>query len=93
MAMLPDCIAHDARGRRQAGVFTGLWTAGESLGLALGPGIFELLLQAFRYESSADGVTQSGTARLGIVFGLHRGTGRGGGFRPAVPSRVRGCQV
>ena len=38
MAMLPDYIAYDAArtGRRQAGVFTGLWTAGETFGLALG---------------------------------------------------------
>jgi Na+/melibiose symporter-like transporter len=72
MAMLPDCIARDAQrtGRRQAGVFTGLWTAGETLGLALGPGIFGLLLQAFDYESSAGGVTESGTARLGIALGF-----------------------
>ncbi len=72
MAMLPDCIARDAArtGRRQAGVFTGVWTAGETLGLALGPGIFGLMLQAFGYVSSAAGVTQSGTARLGIVLGF-----------------------
>ena len=39
LAMLPDCIAYDTArtGRRQAGVFTGLWTAGETFGLALGP--------------------------------------------------------
>jgi Na+/melibiose symporter-like transporter len=72
MAMLPDCIARDAQrtGRRQASVFTGLWTAGETLGLALGPGIFGLLLRAFGYESAAGGVTQSGTARVGIVLGF-----------------------
>ena len=73
MAMLPDCIARDARrtGRRQAGVFTGLWTAGETFGLALGPGIFGLLLQAFGYVSSAGAtVGQSATARLGIVLGF-----------------------
>jgi Na+/melibiose symporter-like transporter len=72
MAMLPDCIARDARrtGRRQAGVFTGVWTAGETLGLALGPGIFGLLLQAFGYVSSSGGVTQSGSVRSGIVLGF-----------------------
>ena len=48
--MLPDCIAYDTArtGRRQAGVFTGLWTAGETLGLALGPGIYALVLAALR---------------------------------------------
>ncbi len=74
MAMLPDCIARDATrtGRRQAGVFTGLWTAGETFGLALGPGVFGLVLQAFGYVSSASGtaVAQSGTARLGILLGF-----------------------
>src|SRR5262249_41868543 len=39
LSMLPDCIAYDTirTGKRQAGVFTGLWTAGETLGLAVGP--------------------------------------------------------
>src|SRR4029453_7233036 len=55
--MLPDCIAHDAErtGRRQAGVFTGLWTAGETFGLALGPGIYGLVLQLSGYVSSDTG--------------------------------------
>jgi Na+/melibiose symporter-like transporter len=70
--MLPDCVAYDAActGRRQAGVFTGLWTAGETFGLALGPGILGLILQLFGYTSSSSGTAhaQSGTARLGIVL-------------------------
>ncbi|MBO3740030.1 MFS transporter [Actinoplanes flavus] len=74
MAMLPDCIAHDTErtGRRQAGVFTGLWTAGETLGLALGPGIYALILQIFGYVSSATGesAVQSDTARLGVLLGF-----------------------
>ena len=49
--MLPDCIAYDTTrtGKRQAGVFTGLWTAGETLGLALGPYIFGQTIQLFGY--------------------------------------------
>jgi Na+/melibiose symporter-like transporter len=74
MAMLPDCVALDARrtGRRQAGVFTGLWTAGETFGLALGPGIFGLVLQVSGYASSDSGtaVAQSAGARAGIVLGF-----------------------
>ncbi|GAA4597082.1 MFS transporter [Actinoplanes octamycinicus] len=74
MAMLPDCIAFDTArtGRRQAGVFTGLWTAGETLGLALGPGIYALMLQVFGYVSSATGeaAVQDGTARLGVLLGF-----------------------
>ena len=40
LAMLPDAAAVDARrtGENRAGVYTGVWTAGETLGLALGPG-------------------------------------------------------
>ncbi|WIM97069.1 MFS transporter [Actinoplanes oblitus] len=74
MAMLPDCIAADTArtGRRQAGVFTGLWTAGETLGLALGPGIYALVLQVFGYVSSATGqaAAQDATARLGVLLGF-----------------------
>jgi len=74
MAMLPDCIAYDTErtGRRQAGVFTGLWTAGETLGLALGPGLFALVLQVFGYVSSSSGeaAPQDDTARLGVLLGF-----------------------
>jgi Na+/melibiose symporter-like transporter len=74
LAMLPDCIAYDTirTGKRQAGVFTGLWTAGETFGLALGPGVFGLMLQIFGYVSSSSGtaLAQSGTARLGITLGF-----------------------
>lgn len=74
LAMLPDCIAHDERrtGRRQAGVFTGLWTAGETFGLALGPGIFGLVLAGFGYVSSSTGTAaaQSDRAELGVLLGF-----------------------
>ena len=74
LAMLPDCIAYDTErtGRRQAGVFTGLWTAGETLGLALGPGIYALMLQLFGYVSSSTGeaAAQDDTARLGVLLGF-----------------------
>ncbi|MEN3609396.1 MFS transporter [Plantactinospora sp. ZYX-F-223] len=74
MAMLPDCIAYDTArtGRRQAGVFTGLWTAGETFGLALGPGIYGLVLQLTGYVSSSTGqaAAQSGTARAGVLVGF-----------------------
>ncbi|MEV0157342.1 MFS transporter [Micromonospora sp. NPDC050686] len=74
LAMLPDCIAYDTArtGRRQAGVFTGLWTAGETFGLALGPGIYGLVLQFSGYVSSSTGVAaaQPATARLGVLLGF-----------------------
>ena len=51
LAMLPDVAAVDAArsGIRRAGVFTGIWTAGETLGLALGPGLYALVLAAGGY--------------------------------------------
>ncbi len=74
LAMLPDRIAYDTArtGRRQAGVFTGLWTAGETLGLALGPGIYALMLQAFGYVSSSTGesAVQDDQARFGVLLGF-----------------------
>jgi GPH family glycoside/pentoside/hexuronide:cation symporter len=72
--MLPDCIDLDTErtGRRQAGVFTGLWTAGETFGLALGPGVYALILQLFGYVSSSTGVAavQDGTAKVGVLLGF-----------------------
>jgi GPH family glycoside/pentoside/hexuronide:cation symporter len=74
LAMLPDCIAYDTArtGKRQAGVFTGLWTAGETFGLALGPGIFGVTLQLFGYVPSTSGVpaVQTSTAALGVLLGF-----------------------
>ncbi|MEV6634108.1 MFS transporter [Actinoplanes sp. NPDC051470] len=74
MAMLPDCIAAETTrtGKRQAGVFTGVWTAGETFGLALGPGLYAAVLQLFGYVSSSTGeaATQTGTARLGVLLGF-----------------------
>ena len=44
-----------APGSNRAGVFTGVWTAGETLGLALGPGLFALVLALGGYVSSTGG--------------------------------------
>ena len=73
MAMLPDAAAVDARrtGENRAGVFTGVWTAGETLGLALGPGVFALLLTLGDYRSSTDGdAVQPDSAVTMIVLGF-----------------------
>jgi Na+/melibiose symporter-like transporter len=74
LAMLPDTIAADAAlsGRRRAGVFTGVWTAGETLGLALGPGLFALLLALSGYVSSTAGVAveQPGAALVAVRLGF-----------------------
>jgi len=73
LAMLPDTAAVDAArsGSNRAGVFTGVWTAGETLGLALGPGIFGLVLAAGGYVSSRSGsVDQPDSAVTAIVLGF-----------------------
>ncbi|GAA0283318.1 MFS transporter [Cryptosporangium japonicum] len=72
LAMLPDTIAADeaVTGRRQAGVFTGLWTGGETLGLALGPGLFGLVLQLGGYRSGVDAAAQPDSARVAIALGF-----------------------
>ena len=86
LAMLPDCIAYDTArtGRRQAGVFTGLWTAGETFGLALGPGIYGLVLHLFGYVSSSTGsaASQDDMARLGVLLGF-----------TVLPAVLVGCAV
>jgi GPH family glycoside/pentoside/hexuronide:cation symporter len=73
LAMLPDAAAVDARrtGANRAGVYTGVWTAGETLGLALGPGVFALLLALGGYVSSTSGdATQPSSALTAIVLGF-----------------------
>ncbi len=73
LAMLPDTAAVDARrtGSSRVGVFTGVWTAGETLGLALGPGLFALVLALGGYRSSSDGgALQSDTALSAITLGF-----------------------
>jgi Na+/melibiose symporter-like transporter len=73
LAMLADAAAVDAHrtGANRAGVYTGVWTAGETLGLALGPGIFGLLLATGGYVSSTGGdVDQPASAVTAITLGF-----------------------
>lgn len=73
LAMLPDVAADDARrsGENRIGVFTGVWTAGETLGMALGPGIFALILAFGGYVSSTgDAVAQPDSALTAISIGF-----------------------
>ena len=73
LAMLPDCAALDARrtGSNRIGVYTGVWTAGETLGLAIGPGVYALVLAIGGYVSSTsgDGV-QPSSALTAITLGF-----------------------
>jgi glycoside/pentoside/hexuronide:cation symporter, GPH family len=73
MSMLADVAAVDAArtGENRTGVFTGVWTAGETLGLALGPGVFGLVLALGGYVSSTDGdAAQPASAVTAIVLGF-----------------------
>ena len=75
LAMLPDAAAVDAArtGENRVGVYTGVWTAGETLGLALGPGVYAVVLAAGGYLSSTDAdVVQPDSAltAIGVGFGV-----------------------
>lgn len=73
MSMLPDVAAVEAArsGENRTGVFTGVWTAGETLGLALGPGVFGLVLATGGYVSSTSGdAVQPASAVTAITLGF-----------------------
>ncbi|MFK4835391.1 MFS transporter [Microbacterium sp. ZW T2_14] len=76
MAMLPDVISHDQRtapdaagGAGRAGSFSGVWTAGETVGFALGATTLALILAVTGYISSTGGqvVEQPDAAITGII--------------------------
>lgn len=73
LAMLPDTLAADARetGSSRAGIFTGVWTAGETVGLALGPFVVvSLVLGLSGYVAAAaeSTVVQPDSAMRAIVW-------------------------
>jgi GPH family glycoside/pentoside/hexuronide:cation symporter len=75
LAMLPDVAAVDAvrSGENRIGVFTGVWTAGETLGLALGPGVYAVVLALGGYVSSTDstaGQPDSAVTAIGLGFSV-----------------------
>lgn len=74
MSMLPDVISHDAEhhGPGRAGVFGGAWTAGETIGMALGATVLSIVLAVTGYIESTAGqqVVQPDSAISGIVWGF-----------------------
>ena len=72
MSMLPDVIGYDARrnGPGRGGSFSGMWTAGETIGLALGTTVLAVVLAAtgYRESTAAEQVSQSETAVVGIIL-------------------------
>ncbi|MDT7729401.1 MAG: glycoside/pentoside/hexuronide:cation symporter, family [Actinomycetota bacterium] len=74
LAILADLISaeEERTGETRAGVTAGVWTAGETLGLALGPGLFGIVLSVGGYVSSTDAdvaLPQPGSAVTAILFG------------------------
>ncbi|WP_309064633.1 MFS transporter [Microbacterium sp.] len=72
MAMLPDVIAHDhstTGGQNRSGVFSGVWTAGETAGMALGATVLSIVLALTGYiETTADvEAVQPAAALTGIA--------------------------
>lgn len=71
LAMLPDVAVVDARERGvdRAGVLGGVWTAGETAGLALGPTLVLALLAVTGFVSRTGDavVAQPGSALTGVV--------------------------
>jgi Na+/melibiose symporter-like transporter len=73
LSLLPDVIsAEEGRtGQVRAGVFAGVWTAGETLGLALGPALYGAILSVGGYVSSAgDAVAQPSSAVTAVIVGV-----------------------
>ena len=72
LAMLPDAVssARERTGEARAGVFTGVWTAGETLGFALGPGLVLVVLAITGFVSSRadEQVTQPDSAINGVLM-------------------------
>jgi Na+/melibiose symporter-like transporter len=71
LAMLPDAIAADAAatGQQRAGAFTGVWTAGETVGFAVGPALVLLVLAVSGFvSSSGEAVDQPDSARVGVLL-------------------------
>ena len=73
LAMLADAAAVDAvrTGANRVGVYTGVWTAAETLGLAFGPFVYAGVLALGGYVSSTTGsAAQPDSARTAIGLGF-----------------------
>ncbi|MDT0327756.1 MFS transporter [Nocardiopsis lambiniae] len=70
-SMLADCLAASEDGRRQGGVLSGVWTAGEALAQSVGTGLLSLSLAVSGYVESGAGevVVQSDEALRGMLIG------------------------
>ncbi|MCX7521933.1 MFS transporter [Microbacterium sp. STN6] len=99
MAMLPDVISHDARrnGPGRAGIFGGMWTAGETTGMALGATVLTLVLAISGYQQHTGGaaIAQSPAAVAGIIvsFSIVPATLLGLSLIPLTRYRLRKADI
>jgi glycoside/pentoside/hexuronide:cation symporter, GPH family len=74
LVLLPETVHADAgrTGHAQSGAFTGLYTAAETGALALGPGVFALILAVTSFQSSDldTPVVQPDSALTGVSVGF-----------------------
>jgi Na+/melibiose symporter-like transporter len=71
LAMLADVASRTEEARTRVGLYTGVWTAGETLGLALGPAAYAVVLALGGYVSSTGStVPQSDSALTAIALGF-----------------------
>jgi GPH family glycoside/pentoside/hexuronide:cation symporter len=73
LSLLADVIGDEEgrTGQVRAGVFAGVWTAGETLGLALGPALYGGILALGGYVSSTgESVAQPSSAITAVIIGV-----------------------
>lgn len=72
-SMVPDAVAAaEARGHSRAGAYTGVWTATEATGTALGPYLYAgaLALGGFVSSTADEHVAQTDTALTALLLGF-----------------------
>ncbi|MBA0051269.1 MFS transporter [Streptomyces sp. AJS327] len=72
-SMLPDVIAAaKERGTAEAGAYTGVWTATEATGTAVGPYAYSAVLAVAGFSSATEGATvaQTSTALTALLWGF-----------------------
>jgi Na+/melibiose symporter-like transporter len=72
-SMLPDAVAAaEARGPALAGAYTGMWTATEATGTAVGPYVYSAVLALGGFVSATEGHTmaQSHAAFTALLLGF-----------------------
>ncbi|MDR3081365.1 MAG: MFS transporter, partial [Streptomyces sp.] len=72
-SMVPDAVAAaEARGSARAGAYTGVWTATEATGTAIGPYLYSAVLAIWGFVSTTEGrtVAQSDSALEALLLGF-----------------------